>query len=182
MFDLRPIALTNSFSSEAPRGNDHALLLNQAVNLFNHIRLTAHVEKIWFGLLNRARNLFDIEAIPANKVVTRRYGGIKPVNLDCICGTLGRTSDFDTRFQPLSDRMRDRWVSIAIARSMNIPLQPVELIQIGDCYFVKDGHHRISVARARGEAAVDAEVTIWDVNGPLPWEVQSTPRILTQMI
>jgi hypothetical protein len=50
----------------------------------------------------------------------------------------------------------------------------VELIQVGDLYFVRDGHHRISVARAWGQATIDAEVTVWEVVGPLPWERPAT--------
>lgn len=47
-------------------------------------------------------------------------------------------------------------------------------------YFVKDGHHRISVARALGESAIDAEIIIWDVSCDLAWEPQTTPDILPQ--
>ena len=47
---------------------------------------------------------------------------------------------------------------------------PVELIQVGDLYFVRDGHHRISVARAMGQEAIEAKVTAWHVVGSLPWE------------
>jgi len=50
----------------------------------------------------------------------------------------------------------------------------VELIQVGDVYFVRDGHHRISVARALGQRDVEAEVTLWQVTGPLPWEQPTT--------
>jgi hypothetical protein len=46
----------------------------------------------------------------------------------------------------------------------------VELVQVGDVYFVRDGHHRISVALALGQRDVEAEVTLWQVTGPLPWE------------
>jgi hypothetical protein len=53
------------------------------------------------------------------------------------------------------------------------PLPPVELIQTGETYFVVDGHHRISVAKAFGEQSIDAEVTIWDTSAPLPWEKNS---------
>jgi hypothetical protein len=49
-------------------------------------------------------------------------------------------------------------------------MPPVELIQVRDVYFVQDGHHRISVARALGELDIEAKVTIWQVSGPLPWE------------
>jgi hypothetical protein len=46
----------------------------------------------------------------------------------------------------------------------------VVLVRVGDIYFVRDGHHRISVARAMGQQDIDAKVTIWQVPGPLPWE------------
>jgi hypothetical protein len=49
----------------------------------------------------------------------------------------------------------------------------VTLIQIRDYYFVVDGHHRISVARALGEFAIDAEITVWNVCGTLPWKTES---------
>jgi len=80
----------------------------------------------------------------------------------------------------LDDRLRDRWVSVAMTRSQYIPLPPVNLVQVGDRYFVEDGHHRISVARALGESTIDAEVSIWDVSGPLPWEQQTTPCLTWQ--
>ena len=44
------------------------------------------------------------------------------------------------------------------------------LVKVGDKYFVLDGHHRISVAKALGQESIEAEVTVWDVAGPLPWE------------
>ena len=56
-------------------------------------------------------------------------------------------------------------MSVLLARWMDVPLEPVQLIQIGDDYFVRDGHHRISVARALGETCIDAEVTVWMVAG-----------------
>jgi hypothetical protein len=46
----------------------------------------------------------------------------------------------------------------------------VELVQVGDVYFVLDGHHRISVARALGQQDIEAKVMVWRVTGPLPWE------------
>jgi hypothetical protein len=49
-------------------------------------------------------------------------------------------------------------------------LPPVRLIQVGDVYFVRDGHHRISVAKALGQTEIDAVVSVWHAAGPLPWE------------
>jgi hypothetical protein len=179
MFDLRS-NLYESGDFGRPAHASHAFLLNRAISQFNQARWDGLLEKIWCTLLRRTDALFDLENLATNKVRAQRYGGLQPVSLELICGTLGRTGDFDSRFHPLADRLRDRWVSIAIARSQNTPLEPVALIQVGDCYFINDGHHRISVARARGEAAIDAEITIWEFAGSLPWEKQTSPSFLTQ--
>ena len=49
------------------------------------------------------------------------------------------------------------------------------LVQVGDVYFVCDGHHRISVARALGQLAIEAEVTVWQVAGPSPSNAAEQP-------
>ena len=81
-----------------------------------------------------------------------------PINR--IKGSEGRSGDFDCDFNPLHTRTRDRWMSIAITRSQGDTLPLVELVQLSDDYFVRDGHHRISVARAFGEESVDAIVIV----------------------
>jgi hypothetical protein len=54
-------------------------------------------------------------------------------------------------------------------------LPPVQLIQVGDAYFVRDGHHRISVAHHLGQASIDAEVLIWGRSGPTPRNSPAKP-------
>ena len=61
-------------------------------------------------------------------------------------------------------------MSVAGARIQDVPLPPVDLIQVGDRYFVRDGHHRISVARTFGQHFIEAETTVYEMAGPLPWE------------
>jgi hypothetical protein len=92
------------------------------------------------------------------------------VPISQIGGSEGRVGDFDRDFNPLKDYTRRRWLGIAAARERGKVLPPVSLVQVGDVYFVKDGHHRISVARAVGQDAIEARVTAWQVEGPLPWE------------
>jgi hypothetical protein len=87
--------------------------------------------------------------------------GRQEVSLDDIRGTEGRQNDFDDRFHPLTGRIRERWVSVARANKEGIDLPPVELIRVGKVYFVRDGHHRISVARAFGQSTITANVTVW---------------------
>lgn len=80
------------------------------------------------------------------------------VPVDQVIGTAARANDFDRRMRPLSPHLKQRWESIAAAVAAGRQLPPVRLVQLGEMYFVVDGHHRVSVARATGMAAVEAHV------------------------
>jgi hypothetical protein len=80
------------------------------------------------------------------------------VPIERIVGSAGRYEDFDRAFLPTHDGLRHRWRSIERALETGKDLPPVKLYQVGDAYFVVDGHHRISVARYRRVRQVDAEV------------------------
>jgi hypothetical protein len=90
--------------------------------------------------------------------------GIRTVPISKIRGSEGRSEDFDREFHPLRLHNQGRWLSVATARQRGVVLPPVELIQIGDIYFVRDGHHRISVAKAFGQEEIEAEVTVWETD------------------
>jgi hypothetical protein len=100
------------------------------------------------------------------RVLSRRYEGVRSVAIDQICGSEGRADDFDNAFNPLHERTRSRWLNIASLRLAELELPPVELIRLGETYFVRDGHHRISVAKALGEHYIDAEIILWDSRTP----------------
>jgi hypothetical protein len=84
--------------------------------------------------------------------------GLKVVPLDAIVGTVDRGVDFDRGFRPTSARLRSRWERIASAQRRGEALPPVSLYKIGDLYFVRDGHHRVSVAKSLGRTDLDAYV------------------------
>ena len=85
-------------------------------------------------------------------------GGMREVPIDQIVGSVGRYRDFDRAFLPRQARTRGRWESIDTAYLTHVELPPIELYKIGETYFVKDGNHRVSVARERGQVFVDASV------------------------
>jgi hypothetical protein len=89
----------------------------------------------------------------------QHYLGSRQVPIEKIVGSMGRYHDFDRAFLPIQVRTKDRWVSIDKAHYAQVELPPVELYKLGEIYFVKDGNHRISVARERGQEFVDAYVT-----------------------
>jgi hypothetical protein len=80
------------------------------------------------------------------------------VPLDSIVGSEGRSDDFDAAFHPLKLHNRERWLSVAAAHLTGVVLPAVELVQVGAEFYVRDGHHRISVARALGQAEVEARI------------------------
>jgi len=85
--------------------------------------------------------------------------GLKVIPLDSIVGTVDRSRDFDRSFRPTSRRVRRRWEGIAEAIRRGQAMPPIDVYKIGDLYFVRDGHHRVSVARAMGLDTIDAYVT-----------------------
>ncbi len=93
------------------------------------------------------------------------YAGLRVVPIHQIQGSEGRRDEFDVDFRPLQERTVGRWLGIAAVQLRNAAtLPPVELVQVGDVFFVRDGHHRISVARALGRVYIDAEVRVWNAD------------------
>ena len=92
------------------------------------------------------------------EVKGQRELGVRIVPIDQIIGSMGRCHEFDSAFYPRQTDTSDRWMSIARATYKNVALPLVELFKVGDSYFVQDGHHRISVARANGQDFIDAHV------------------------
>jgi len=87
------------------------------------------------------------------------YRGIRPVRIDSIVGSEGRYNDFTRSFLPRHRHMRGRWTRVGAARYEEIGLPAIRLYEIGGAYFVRDGNHRVSVAKTAGVEFIDAEVT-----------------------
>jgi hypothetical protein len=86
-------------------------------------------------------------------------GGIREIRLDAIAGTLepARAALFDGAFRPRR-AARQRWERVWLAEHRGRVLPPISVARVGDRYAVRDGHHRVSVARARGATTIDATV------------------------
>jgi len=156
------------------RISDSGLFSRQAIHLYRGAALNGRLRWMWSRLSGRSNLLLDLNSLLAKiKVRSSHYAGIQAVAINKIIGSEGRVSDFDSSFNPLNEKTSQRWMSVANARLNGTPLPAVELIQMGDVYFVRDGHHRISVAKALGEGAIDAQVTVWNTSGLLPWQISS---------
>jgi hypothetical protein len=145
-------------------GNAHTLRLRAALDCYRRAQSQGWLRKVFAAITGRSTALIDLEQLVAQtRVTSRRYVGLRVVALDEIRGSEGRTRDFDDRFNPVGCHTRQRWLNVMLARRADVPLPPVELIRVGEAYFVRDGHHRISVARALGETCIDAEITAWEL-------------------
>jgi hypothetical protein len=90
----------------------------------------------------------------------RKHGAVRrEIPLDAITGTLepARAREFDSEFRPVG-RMRTRWLRVWVAEHTGPGLGPISVVDVGGSYAVADGHHRVSVARARGAVTIDAIV------------------------
>jgi len=85
--------------------------------------------------------------------------GLKTIDLDSIVGTVDRSREFDRDFRPTSRRLRQRWERIAKAMRRGEAMPPIDVLRIGELHFVRDGHHRVSVARQLRLDKIDAYVT-----------------------
>ena len=127
-----------------------------ALRLYRWERCVGAARRLWARLTGRQHDLLDLKA--ARRIDGAHSVAIQAVPLAAVRGSEGRCNDFDAGFCPRQEHSRDRWVGVATARLQGVMLPRVLLIQVGEDYYVRDGHHRISVARALGEAYIDAEV------------------------
>lgn len=141
---------------------------NQAREDFARARRKAFFQSITDLLARRPRELVPLEEVRARlNIRGSAYRGLQHVPLTRIVGSEGRYADFDRQFLPRQTQTQQRWQSVDMAHYAEIPLPPVELYKIGEVYFVKDGNHRVSVARERGQSEIDAFVTEYLVDVPL---------------
>lgn len=121
-------------------------------------RQKATVQQLVDRLRSRRKELVPFDFV--RRLVTLRGCqslGIQEVPLDKIVGSVGRHYDFTGTFLPRAKHLRQRWQRIsALVSSVGAP--PVVLLKVADAYFVLDGNHRTSVARAHGAPTIEAEV------------------------
>ncbi len=136
---------------------------------FSRARFKAFLGEIASTLARRPNELMSFEAVKRSlKIFGQNYRGVRPVPLSKIIGSATlRYHDFDRAFLPTQDRTESRWRSIAQAYYDAVDLPPVQLYQVGGVYFVRDGHHRISVAREKKQEYIDAEIIEAQTNVPL---------------
>lgn len=155
----------------------YSVQYNTALNQFRSTLLKGSLFRLKSKIQRSPQALYDLNSLkPDLHVRGSFYSGIRVVKISSIIGSEGKTTDFDIHFHPINEASRQRWVNMAMVYLSRQPLPPVQLIQVGDKHFVRDGHHRISVSRAFGQIAVDAEVVTWNAAGPFPWQADAISK------
>ena len=115
------------------------------------------------ALLGRVRQLGRAMCgLPVFDEAARRSSrprGVVEIPLEAIAGTTepNRAAQFDQHFRP-KPLTRGRWQRVWLAVQQGVTLPPISVVQIGDAYAIRDGHHRVSVAKARGALTIPALV------------------------
>lgn len=180
MYDPNSIRQVNEVIGNAGRtsrdGRSPTRAALKAAHLYDTFAMRGLFHRLWGMMRRRSTRLLSLAEIEkAHAIRSRNYGGARRVAITQIRGSEGRADAFDDAFYPRKDSVNHRWINIAAARYQDATLPPVELIQVRDEFYVRDGHHRISVARALGERYVDAVVTVWEVDPAFRRAVEATP-------
>ena len=130
---------------------------SQAREAFRSFRLKALFSSIRSKLFGYKNKLQDFAEQKGRITVSSRYLGVLDISIDQIVGSLGRKDDFDRQFHPLKDNLRERWVNIYLCMAQD-ELPAIQVYQVGEHYYVVDGHHRVSTASYTGRKFIQAEV------------------------
>jgi hypothetical protein len=127
----------------------------------------AEINDYWARITRKSSSLLKYEAVAERLHLRHQIPiGHQMVRLDQIVGSVGRYREFTKGFYPRKAVLQDRWVMVDVTMNSLRGLPPVELYKVGDAYFVIDGNHRISVARANGNQDIEAIVIECQTNMP----------------
>ena len=123
----------------------------------------AFIQELKDLLLRRSKRLLPFDEVKEKlELWNVKDLGLKSVPLGAIVGSQGRYRNFTQHFLPLDENLRNRWKDVNSAVSSGKDLPPVELYKVCNGYFVKDGNHRISVAKAKNKVSIEAKVLEYD--------------------
>jgi hypothetical protein len=162
----------NQINRRSVMGSADDLQASQDFNKARNKALLSRIQHFMNTEKDSLLSFYDVKKIlkPKNEV----YRGMKTVPIKLIVGSEGRYRDFNKYFLPRSEFLRVRWERVDKAQIRDIPLPAIQLYEIGGAYFVRDGNHRVSVARAQGVEEIDAEVI------SLTTEITITPSMTAE--
>jgi hypothetical protein len=134
---------------------------------FQQARDQAKREQLWSRLRRRPADLLCFPEVRDQlQAYTAEGTTYSEVPLEAVVGSVQRCSDYTRSFLPLKDSDQQRWTRIKQAFADSKPLPPIQVVQLGQAYFVADGHHRVSVARQLGLSHLEAQIL--QAQSPMP--------------
>ena len=124
---------------------------------FFTLRTNARRDALWAKLMGKTTKLAVFPEEAPEKSPNRKFLGVQEIPVHEIIGTISRQNDFDHRFRPLNNYLRERWVNAYLTLDRD-GCSPILVHKVGEGYYVEDGHHRVSIAQARGMAFIPAKV------------------------
>jgi hypothetical protein len=132
----------------------------QGVQRYENDTLYAFWEEIVGRLLGKPTHLLSFDDVrECLRLWQELDRGLQDIPMERIVGSVGRPNDFTGSFRPKNAVNRERWSRIFAETIGDLGLPPVEVYQVGDEYYVRDGNHRVSVARSMGFETIQAYVT-----------------------
>jgi hypothetical protein len=137
----------------------------------------------WFFPV-RSVSSFDEECARLNLCEARDLG-VMPIEVDRIVGSVGRYRDFDAKFRLVNKATAQRYQKIYDLMKQGYNFPPIHAYKVGDKYYVADGNHRVSAAKALGVAYLDAVVQEYfpssdDVEDAVYWRERSAFEVATK--
>ncbi|HNZ94815.1 MAG TPA: transcriptional regulator, partial [Sphaerochaeta sp.] len=143
-------------------------LLAQTNEDFEKAKSRGRIQSILSSLVRKNSDLLSLYAVTdLIKPKGETYRGMQTIPVKNIIGSEGRYQDFSLAFYPKKELLRARWRSIDLATKKYVILPPISVFKLGEWYFVRDGNHRVSVAKTQGVEFIDAEVVELDSEIPL---------------
>jgi hypothetical protein len=144
---------------------------------FNRLRNRAMIQELLATLTHAPIDLLSYKEVQEKLHLQGGiYRGLQDIPLDKIVGSVGRYRDFTRTFLPRDNSDRERWAHVKALVEGMMGLPPIEVFQVGDVYFVKDGNHRVSVAQEMGAQTIQTHVT--ECKSPVPLDADVTPEDL----
>ncbi len=154
---------------------------NIAINDFNAAHRKASLKSVISQLTGEKIDLLSYDEVLKHlRLQGQVERGRQEIPLDKIIGSVGRYTDFTRDFLPRRISDSQRWVSVKIATESLVGVPPIEVYKVGDYYFVRDGNHRVSIARQNGQSHIEAYVTEVVTRVPLTGEVDLDNLIIKE--
>ncbi len=131
-----------------------------AINDFYEAHRKASLQIVLSKLTGESVDLLSYDDVLRRlRVKGQTDRGREEIPLDKIVGSVGRYTDFTRDFLPRKESDSQRWATVKMATESMAGVPPIEVYKVGGVYFVRDGNHRVSIARMNGQTHIEAFVT-----------------------